>query len=104
MSRKTAQRLCDDDMRKINGLKRWGLKRWAAKLGDCDAVRMGARKNKKAGNARLCVRFHRTSPPGAHAASSSVVGPRTGEAEGIIPSQAGLEVFRASHPSLLISI
>jgi len=43
-------------------------------------------------------------PPGAHAASSSVVGPRTGEAEGIIPSQTGAEVFRASHPSRLISI
>jgi len=32
-------------------------------------------------------------PPGAHAASSSVVGPRTGEEEGIIPSQAGLEAL-----------
>jgi len=33
----------------------------------------------------------RGGPPGAHAASSSVVGPRTGEAEGIIPSPAGLK-------------
>lgn len=49
-----------------------------------------SRKNKKSGSKPAFARpISPNGPPGAHAASSSVVGPRTGEAEGIIPSQTG---------------
>ncbi|MFS8048486.1 hypothetical protein [Rhizobium sp. BR 314] len=49
------------------------------------------KKQKKRALPALVDLVPKGGPPGAHAASSSVVGPRTGEAEGIIPSQAGLK-------------